>query len=98
MLALPVLLAPLLTVAALAMGASRFYDNTAARLETPGGLIAAVANYGGAQIFPPLRHRYSRSTPISTVSSEPDSSSAGAEPSTARRSAEVPSLSEFISV
>ncbi len=51
MLALPVLLGPLLTVAALAMGASRFYDNTVARLETPGGLIAAVANYGGAQIF-----------------------------------------------
>lgn len=50
-LILPVLLTPLLAVAVLLMGASRFYDDTASRLKTPAHMIAAVANYGGAQIF-----------------------------------------------
>lgn len=51
LLTLPVLVLPLIAVAMVALAVSRFYDDTASRLRTPANMIAAVANYGGAQIF-----------------------------------------------
>lgn len=51
LLVLPVVVLPLIVVALLALAASRFYDDTTQRLRTPANMIAAVANYGGAQIF-----------------------------------------------
>ncbi|MGE3857152.1 MAG: transglycosylase domain-containing protein, partial [Dehalococcoidia bacterium] len=51
LLILPVVALPIIVVALVALGVSRFYDDTAARLKTPANMIAAVANYGGAQIF-----------------------------------------------
>ena len=51
LLLLPILVAPILALMALGVTAMRFYDETVADLDTPANMLAAVANYGGAQVY-----------------------------------------------
>ena len=51
MMLVPMLLLPFAAAAAVVFGATRFYDNAVRDLDTPANMLAAVANYGGAQIY-----------------------------------------------
>ena len=51
MMLVPMLLLPFAAAAAVVLGATRFYDNAVRDLDTPANMLAAVANYGGAQIY-----------------------------------------------
>ena len=64
MMLVPMLLLPFAVAAAVVLGATRFYDNAVRDLDTPANMLAAVANYGGAQIYDRngvLLHRFPES-------------------------------------